>query len=109
MAAKYKIGEHVASRNSGLVYIVKTIHELDLTGELLGELINVCRAINLIDSHLLVTLQNFFTYQAYTSVRTKHPNQHHGIISQIPPLDRRYSSTRLAPAPRVLIVNISPI
>jgi len=33
MAAKYKVGEHVASHNSGLVYIIKTVRELDLTGE----------------------------------------------------------------------------
>ncbi len=33
MPAKYKIDEHVASYNSGLVYIVKAVHELDLTGE----------------------------------------------------------------------------
>jgi hypothetical protein len=31
--AKYAIGEHVASYNSGLVYIVKDIRDLDLTGE----------------------------------------------------------------------------
>lgn len=33
---KFKIGEHVASWNSGLVYVVQTIHELDLTGECFG-------------------------------------------------------------------------
>jgi hypothetical protein len=32
MTAKYKVGDHVNSWNSGLVYIVKAIHELDLTG-----------------------------------------------------------------------------
>lgn len=33
MAAKYKVGEHVASHNSGLVYIIKSVNQLDLTGE----------------------------------------------------------------------------
>ena len=31
--AKYKVGEHVASYNSGLVYIIKQVQVLDLTGE----------------------------------------------------------------------------
>ena len=32
-SAKYKVGEHVASHNSGLVYVVKFVNQLDLTGE----------------------------------------------------------------------------
>jgi hypothetical protein len=36
MTAKYQIGEHVASYNSGLVYVVKFVNQLDLTGETFG-------------------------------------------------------------------------